>query len=269
MSKVVLVTGCSSGIGRDLAIRLTEAGYVVVATARRVDTLADLPTSLKLQLDVTSTTSVNEAVTETMRQYGRIDVLVNNAGYGLRAVVEEVSEDDVQKIYDVNVFGALRMVRAVAPIMRGQGSGHIINISSIAGRVVTPVNGIYSSTKFALEATSDALRWELASFGIKVILVEPGPIRTRFDETFRRQGISPEELAVSPYKALYKQVDDFSVSMRSSEYEPEIVSKVVLKAITDRKPKSRYLAGMNFLGRFGLALRDPLWESIIRRMFKV
>ncbi len=269
MSKVVLITGCSTGIGRDLAIRLTEAGYTVAATARRVDTLADLSVGLKLPLDVTSTESVEQAVAETLRQFGRIDGLVNNAGFGLRGVVEEVPEDSVQKIYDVNVFGVLRMVRAVAPIMRAQGFGRIINISSIAGRVVTPVNGIYSSTKFALEAVSDALRWELQPFGIKVIVIEPGPIRTKFDETYKREGIAPENFSRSPYSRIYKKIDEFANSMRSSEYEPEVVSQIILKALTAEKPKARYLAGVTFPGRLGIALRDIIWETIARRAFKV
>lgn len=269
MSNVVLITGCSSGIGRDLVIRLTDAGFTVAATARRVDTLADLPASLKMPLDVTSTNSVEQAVAETLRLFGRIDVLINNAGFGLRGVVEEVPEESVQKIYDVNVFGALRMVRAVAPIMRRQNSGRILNISSIAGRVVTPVNGIYSSTKFALEAISDALRWELAPFGVKVILIEPGPIRTQFDETYKREGVTPEDYARSPYSRLYKKINDFADSMRGSEYEPEVVSRVILKAIIAKRPKARYLAGVTFAGQLGMALRDVIWETIARRAFKV
>ena len=138
MSKVILITGCSTGIGRDLAQRLTQAGYTVVATARRADTLHDLAAALKLPLDVTQSHSIDEAVARTLQQFGRIDVLVNNAGYALRGALEEVADEQVQQMFDVNVFGALRMIQAVIPYMRRQGAGRIINISSIAGKLSTP-----------------------------------------------------------------------------------------------------------------------------------
>jgi NAD(P)-dependent dehydrogenase (short-subunit alcohol dehydrogenase family) len=181
-----------------------------------------------------------QAVAETLRQFGRIDGWLISRFWVAR-VVEEVPEDSVQKIYDVNVFGVLRMVRAVAPISRAQGFGRIINISSIAGRVVTPVNGIYSSTKFALEAVSDALRWELQPFGIKVIVIEPGPIRTKFDETYKREGIAPENFSRSPYSRIYKKIDEFANSMRSSDMNPKSSARTYLKSITAEKPKARYL----------------------------
>ena len=180
MSKVVLITGCSTGIGWDLAERLSGAGYTVAATARNAETLADLPAALKLSLDVTQPVSVSEAVARTLREFGRIDILVNNAGYALRGAVEEIPVEQVQQMFDVNVFGVLRMIQAVAPHMRAQRAGRIINISSLAGKLFTPVNGTYTATKFALEALSDTLRLELAPFGVQVILVEPGAIKTSF-----------------------------------------------------------------------------------------
>lgn len=181
MYKVVLITGCSTGIGRDLAQRLTLSGYTVVATARKVETLDDLPAALKLPLDVTQSESVDDAVARTLQQFGRIDVLINNAGYTMLGALEEVSEEQTQHVFDVNVFGTLRMIRAVVPHMRKQRAGRIINISSIAGKLSTPVNGTYSATKFALEALSDALKLELAPFKIQVVLIEPGAIKTHFD----------------------------------------------------------------------------------------
>ncbi len=183
MSKVVLITGCSSGIGRCLAEQLSQSGHIVVATARCVEMLKDLPVALKLPLDVTHPDSVTLAVASTIRQFGRIDVLINNAGYTMLGALEEVSDEETWQVFDVNVFGALRMIRAVIPQMRKQGTGSILNISSIAGRLSTPVNGTYSATKFALEALSDALRLELEPFGIRVVVVEPGAIQTRFDDT--------------------------------------------------------------------------------------
>jgi len=183
MSHAVLITGCSSGIGRDLAQRLTTSGYTVVATARKAETLDDLPAALKLPLDVTQAESVKQAVDCALQRFGRIDVLVNNAGYALPGAIEEISDEQIHQLFDVNVFGVIRMIRAVVPHMRHQGAGRIINMSSIAGKRAIPVNGTYCATKFALEALSDALRLELAPFGIQVVLIEPGSIKTQFAVT--------------------------------------------------------------------------------------
>jgi NADP-dependent 3-hydroxy acid dehydrogenase YdfG len=170
MAKVVLITGCSSGIGQNLSQRLSQAGYTVVATARNCETLTDIPAVLKLPLDVTQPDSIHAAVSQTIKTFGAIDVLANNAGYAVRGALEEIPVEQVQQMFDVNVFGVLRMIHAVVPHMRRQGSGRIINISSIAGKLSTPINGTYSATKFALEALSDALRIELAPFGIQVVI---------------------------------------------------------------------------------------------------
>lgn len=269
MKDVVLITGCSTGIGRDLACRLAGLGYSVIATARKPETLHDLPVELKLPLDVTDPLSVERAVANTVQKFGRIDVLINNAGYGPRGVVEEIPVDNVQAVYDVNVFGALRMIHSVAPIMRKQGGGRIINISSIAGRVATPVNGVYSSTKFALEALSDALRWEMAPFGIFVILIEPGLIETNFSETFHAQGVTEEQVAHSPYKFFYDKIAAYSTRMRATRSNPEVVTREVIKAITTARPKARYLAGVNFPTRLALSLRDYLWDPVASRVFRL
>jgi len=204
MSKVVLITGCSTGIGRDLARHLAHSGYTVVATARKVETLDDLPVTLKLPLDVTQPETIRQAIDCVFQHFGRIDVLVNNAGYDQCGAIEEVSDDQIQRMYDVNVFGALRMIRVVVPYMRSQKAGKVINISSIAGRMVTPVNGTYSSTKFAMEALSDALRMEVEPFGIQVILVEPAAIKTNFDRTVHAHGDEILCNSASPYFSLYR-----------------------------------------------------------------
>jgi NAD(P)-dependent dehydrogenase (short-subunit alcohol dehydrogenase family) len=270
MSKVVLITGCSTGIGRDLAQRLTESSYTVVATARKVEALNDIPAALKLPLDVTCPESVCCAVDEVIQRFGRIDALVNNAGYGLRGVVEEISDEQARQVYDVNVFGMIRMVRAVAPHMRKQKSGRIINVSSIAGRVSTPVNGLYSSTKFALEALSDALRVELAPFGVQVVVVEPGAIKTNFLDTVAahsRQDIFSD--TASPYQPLYQKYNQFNADMSKDAPGPEVVSRVIQQALETPSPKPRYLAGMNFSGRLALYLRDYLWDYVLKSMFMV
>jgi len=268
MSNVVLITGCSTGIGRHLAQRLTQLGYTVVATARKVETLNDLPVALKLPLDVTQTDSVNQAINLTLQQFGRIDTLVNNAGYCMLGALEEVSEEQTQQVFDVNVFGALRMIRAVVPYMREQRTGRIINISSIAGKLSTPVNGTYSATKFALEALSDALQMELAPFGIQVVLVEPGAIKTRFDDTTQAHARNILLNSTSPYRSLYKQSDQFAASMRKDEPGPEVVAEVIQQAIKAVRPKARYLAAIPFSGRLVIHLRDFVWGSVLRQMFK-
>lgn len=268
MSKIVLITGCSTGIGRDLAQRLTQSGYSVAATARKVETLDDLQAGLKLPLDVTRPDSINAAVENVLQQFGRIDVLVNNAGYALRGAVEELPDDQVQKMFDVNVHGVMRMVRAVVPHMRRQKSGRIVNISSIAGKLATPANGTYSATKFALEALSDALRIELAPFGIDVVLIEPGSIKTRFAHT--AQTLAQEILCnpASPYQTLYQQSDRFAAGMRQNETGPDAVSRVIQQAIEASRPKARYLAAVPFSGKLVLHLGDTVWDLVLRRMFK-
>ena len=269
MSKVILITGCSTGIGRHLVQRLTQSGYTVVATARKIETLDDLSAALKLPLDVTQSDLVNHAVARTLAQFGRIDVLINNAGYTMLGALEEVSDEQTKRIFDVNVFGALRMIRAVVPHMRKQQSGRIINISSIAGKLSTPVNGTYSATKFALEALSDALHLELTPFGIRVVLVEPGAIRTHFDDTAQAHAKDILINSTSPYQTLYKQSAQFAASMRQDEPGPEAVFKVVEQAIKAFSPKARYLAGISFSGRLVIHLRDFLWGFLLRRMFKI
>jgi NAD(P)-dependent dehydrogenase (short-subunit alcohol dehydrogenase family) len=269
MSQVVLITGCSTGIGRDLAQRLTRSGYRVVATARRVESLDGLSAALKLPLDVTQPASVAKAVEETIRQLGRIDVLVNNAGYAVYGAVEEVPDGQVRQIYDTNVFGVLHMVRAVAPYMRKQGSGRIINISSLVGRLPFPVNGVYSSTKFAIEALSDALRLEMADFGIRVVLVEPGAIQSAFGGT--AQSHTQERLGNpdSPYRTLYQNFEKMANGMHRQAAGPDAVSKVVQQAIEAPHPRARYLAAVAFPAKLVIWLGIPVWDFVLRRMLKI
>jgi NAD(P)-dependent dehydrogenase (short-subunit alcohol dehydrogenase family) len=268
-SKIVLITGCSTGIGQDLARRLAPAGYTVVASARRPETLADLPAALTLPLDVTDPASVAEATAEVIRRFGRVDVLVNNAGYAVRGAVEEVSAEQVHEMFDVNVYGVMRMIRAVAPHMRQQKAGRIVNIGSVAGKLVLPVNGTYSATKFALEALSDALRFELALFGIQVVLVEPGNIRTNFMATAQAHAQATLSSPGSPYHALYQRYLQVMAAMREREPGPEVVSQAIQQAIEAPHPKSRYLVAVPWSNRLGLLLGDSIKDFIFRRMFKI
>ena len=268
-SKIVLITGCSAGIGHDLARRLAHANYTVVATARHPETLSDLPVALQLPLDVTDPISIASATEEVIRRFGRIDVLVNNAGYAVRGAVEDVAVEEVQQMFDVNVYGVMRMIRAVVPHMRQQKAGRVITIGSLAGKLVLPVNGTYSATKFALEALSDALRMELAPFGIQVVLIEPGNIRSNFMAT--AQANSQELLSNpdSPYHALYRHYQQVMSTMRNKESGPEIVSQVVQQAIETSKPKARYLVAVPFSQGAVLRLGDAARDALFRRMFKI
>ncbi len=185
VSKATLITGCSSGIGRATAVQLAAAGFPVYATARRPDSIADLAEHgcQLLQLDVTDESSMRKAVEFIEAEHGSVGVLVNNAGYGLEGPIEELSVDEMRLEFETNLFGPTRLSQLVLPAMRSQGWGKIINLSSVAGLITLPGGGAYHASKHALEALSDALRFELKGFGIDVIVVEPSAIRTRWVET--------------------------------------------------------------------------------------
>jgi NAD(P)-dependent dehydrogenase (short-subunit alcohol dehydrogenase family) len=180
-----LITGCSTGFGKVLAMRLAELGYRVCATARNVDSLNEIvevspENVLALTLDVNDQSQVDAAINQMVKKFGSIDVFANNAGFGLIGGVEECSLDEIRHQFETNVFGAIRMIQAVLPQMRGQGSGVILNLSSIAGIEAFPGSGYYAATKHALEAINRSLRLETAPFGIKVVAINPGPFRTDF-----------------------------------------------------------------------------------------
>ena len=181
----VLITGCSTGIGRASADLLLKAGYTVYATARRPETLVELAAAGAqiLALDVTNEESMAAAVAEVERAHGHVGTLINNAGYGEYGTVEETDLDAVRTMFETNVFGLARMTQLVLPGMRAAGTGLIVNIGSMGGRITFPVGGYYHATKYAVEGITDALRNEVRQFGIDVTLIEPGPIRTQFEDT--------------------------------------------------------------------------------------
>jgi len=267
--RVILITGCSSGIGQDLARRAAAHGHSVAATARRPETLADLNAALKLQLDVTDPWSIERAVDAAYEYFGRVDVLVNNAGWAIRGAVEDVPDDTARALFDVNVFGAVRVTRALLPRMRSQGGppARIVNVGSIAPLLPFPGHGYYAASKAALEALSDAMRHELAPFGIRVILVRPGPIRTAFSANAEsRSGpILSGSGSGSPYRRLYGEIKEVEAALRGSEREPGAVSEVVLKAIGERRPKPRYFAGVGWTTRALFAVRRVAMDPVIRR----
>ena len=244
-SKVALVIGASSGIGAATALKLKSLGYTVYAAARRVDRMRDLAKAgiNVLALDVTDDASMQAGIDSIISMSGRIDVLVNNAGYGSYGAVEDVSLQEARTQFDVNVFGAVRLIQLALPHMRRNRSGTIVNITSMGGKIHTPLGAWYHGTKFALEAISDCLRMEVQPFGIDVVVVEPGGIKTEW------AGIAAEKLLeVSGNGAYATQAHPMAESMvgetsRERQSPPELLAETIGKAVTARRPKTRYAVG--------------------------
>ncbi len=238
-SLVFLVTGCSSGIGRAIAAGASADGHRVFATARRRDSIANLPGVETLALDVTDSSAIRAAVAQVLAQAGRIDVLVNNAGYGQMGTVEDVPLAKWRAEFDVNVFGTIEVTQAVLPPMRQAKSGTIVMIGSIGGRISYPFGGPYCASKFALEAISDALRLEVRPFGIRVVMIEPGPIHTRFAET-AEHSVETFADARSAYHSAYENAfARFRKETTVGALPPEAVAKAVLRAVRRKLPPAR------------------------------
>jgi NAD(P)-dependent dehydrogenase (short-subunit alcohol dehydrogenase family) len=276
VSQAVLVTGCSSGIGRATAERLAARGFTVYATARRVESIADLEARgcRVLALDVTDEDSMQAAVGTVVDEHGAVGALVNNAGYSQSGAIEEVPLDDVRRQFETNVFGLVRMCQLVLPGMRAQRHGRIVNVSSMGANFTFPGGGFYHATKYAVEAISDALRFEVKSFGIAVVIVQPGIIRTGFADaaTDAMTAATPDE---GPYASFTAAV----AGSTHSVYEhgplarlgggPETVARTIERAITARAPKIRYrvtpsarlLAGQRAL------MTDGMWDRLLETQF--
>jgi len=246
---VVVVTGSSSGIGYETSLMLARNGFITYATMRNLNksesiksiaTKENLPIRLK-QLDVTDDISVKNAVEAISSEAGRIDILVNNAGYGLNGAFEDLAMDEIKAQYDTNLFGLIRTTQAVLPIMRRQKSGTVVNISSGAGRFGFPGSSAYVSTKFAVEGLSESMSYELEPFGIKVVLVEPGVIRTNFVDGMVTAKKSQDPK--SPYSQIIQKMATGFEEMMKNGSSPDLVAKVVLNAVTSENPSLRYLAG--------------------------
>ena len=268
-TSVALVTGGSSGIGEATAIKLREAGYTVYAAARRVHRMEHLTESgvRPLAMDVTDDQSVQSAVKQILAETGRIDVLVNNAGYGSYGALEDVPLAEARAQFEVNVFGAARLTQLVLPHMREQRSGTIVNVTSMGGKIYTPLGAWYHGTKFALEAISDCLRMELKPFGIDVVVIEPGGIKTEW------AGIAADKVrtvsGTGPYapqgNAVADSLSSESTQRRSSP--PTLIAATIAKAVTARRPKTRYAVGygakpMIFLHAL---LPNRTFDAFIRR----
>jgi NAD(P)-dependent dehydrogenase (short-subunit alcohol dehydrogenase family) len=272
ISKAVLITGCSTGIGRVTAERLAARGLTVYATARRIESIAGLEATgcRTLALDVCDEASMQAAVAEVERAEGAVGALVNNAGYGQDGAIEEVPMDAVRRQFETNVFGLVRMTQLVLPGMRRQGHGRIVNVSSMGGKLVFPGGGYYHATKWAVEAISDALRFEVRDFGVRVSVIEPGAIRTEFGET--SVGSMGGVLSEAPPYAAF----DAGVAERvRATYRgpmavgPEIVAKAIEHAIMSKRPRSRYplTPGARVMMLARRILPDGAWDAVLRTQF--
>jgi NAD(P)-dependent dehydrogenase (short-subunit alcohol dehydrogenase family) len=246
ISKSVLITGCSTGIGRATAEHLAEKGWTVYATARRPKSIADLEAKgcKTLALDVTDEASMQDAVRQIEAAEGAVGVLVNNAGYSQSGAVESVKMEDIRAQFDTNVFGLIRMSQLVLPGMRRQGWGKIVNVSSIGGRLTFPGGGIYHATKHAVEAISDALRFEVRGFGVDVVVIEPGLIRTQFADAAVNK-IESGTTDNGPYGDFNAAVATATAGAYKGPIAklgggPETVAHKIEKAISRRRPKTRY-----------------------------
>jgi NAD(P)-dependent dehydrogenase (short-subunit alcohol dehydrogenase family) len=238
----ILITGCSSGIGRATAEHLAGRGYMVYASARRPDSIADLERSgcRTLTLDVLDVDSMRAAVRTIESEHGAVGALVNNAGYAVSGAIETMTLDDVRREFETNVFGYIQMAQMVLPGMRRQGGGRIVNVSSVAGRVTMPGAGAYAASKYAIEALSDALRFELRGFGIKVVVIEPGPIKTAFTETANAAlAHVTDDAPYADYLAAVAKADaetDESFLAGSAQD----VAKTIARALSASRPRPRY-----------------------------
>ena len=269
---VVLLTGASSGIGYDVAPLLVRYGYTVYGAARRVEKIEELASEgvKALSMDVTDEASMEAAVQQIIDAEGRIDVLINNAGYGSYGAIEDVPIDEARRQFEVNLFGLARLTQLVLPHMRARGRGRILNISSMAGRITMPLGAWYHATKYALEAFSDALRMEVEEFGIDVVIIEPGGIKTPWGL------IAADYLEESSRNGVYAaQAQHVAANMRklyspsSSLSEPKVISRTILRALEAHRPKTRYLVGFGAKPSVFLhtVLPDRLFDKVARRIF--
>jgi NAD(P)-dependent dehydrogenase (short-subunit alcohol dehydrogenase family) len=275
-SRAALITGCSSGIGRATALELHRRGWTVYATARRVETLAELERAgcRTLPLDVCDEDSMRSAVEAVVAEQGAVGLLVNNAGYSQSGPVEEVSIDAARRQFETNVFGAMRLVQLVLPAMREQRSGRIVNVSSMGANFTFPGGGWYHATKHALDALSDALRFEVHGFGIDVVIIQPGLIRTGFADAATSalaEGVEEK----GPYAAFNRRLE--KATKRVYEQgpaarlggEPDAVAKVIAKAAEAKRPRARYLVtpSARLLVTQRRLMPDRLWDAMLRTQF--
>ena len=272
VKKVVLVTGCSSGIGRAAVGRLAQAGFLVVATARQASSIADLalPGSVETAvLDVTKATERKRVVEGLLRRHGRIDALVNNAGWGVVAAAEETTPQLMQRIFDANLFGLHELTRLVLPAMRAQGSGRIVNVSSVSGHIAVPLMSAYCATKFALRALTMAMDVEVRPLGLRAVLVEPGFVKTGFGTRSTKETLAlVADREASPYASFHARW----ARRRSNGHgaPADNVARAIVKACSSRRPRIHYFVPLhakvlNLLKRW---LPDAWFARALGRMFR-
>ncbi|NCD69188.1 oxidoreductase [Mucilaginibacter agri] len=265
MKKVILITGASSGMGKDFARELLNDGHTVYGAARRMDKMQDLDSmGVKLlKMDVTEDASMVQGIADIIKAEGRIDVLINNAGFGSYGAVEDVPIADAKYQLDVNVFGAARLMQLVIPYMREHNYGRIINISSIGGKFAMPMGGWYHASKFALEALSDAVRNEVKPFGIDVVVIEPGGVKSEWSD------IAMDNLVKisgnGAYRKMAEKLAKISKTQGHRVAEPDVITKLVKKAIEAKSPKTRYSGG--FAAKPLLFLRKILPDRMMDKLF--
>ncbi len=274
-ARTALITGCSSGIGEATALRLKRTGWTVVATARRPESLRALGEAgcTTLALDVTDEASMTAAVEAVRREHGVLHALVNNAGYSQSGALETLTMAQLRRQFETNVFGLMRLTQLVLPGMREIGQGRIINIGSMGGRLTFPGGGAYHATKYALEALSDALRYEVGGFGIDVVLIQPGLIRTRFGDT--ASDSVDDVIGDGPYDAFNAAVarstkEAYEGGMLNKlGGDPEDVAVVIQKALETKNPKARYRVTPSaaLLMTQRSLMTDGMWDAFLRRQF--
>ncbi|HET7330633.1 SDR family NAD(P)-dependent oxidoreductase, partial [Dyella sp.] len=275
-SKAVLVTGCSTGIGKAIAARLAGAGWTVYATARKPETLEDLKASgcRTLALDVNDEASMQAAVSAVEDAHGAVGVLINNAGYSQSGAVESVPLSRVRAQFETNVFGLIRMCQLVLPGMRRQGWGRIVNMGSMGGKLTFPGGGIYHASKYAVEALSDALRFEVRGFGVDVVLIQPGLIRSRFSAT-AGVAIDAVQADAGPYREFNTAVAKASRDVYETGLlarlggEPERVAATIEKVLRSARPKARYAVtpSARLMMTQRALMGDGMWDRFLRSNF--
>ena len=267
--KVWLITGTSTGFGRELAAQLLADGKAVVATARKPEQLSELcdgypKTALAVALDVTDQGSVDAAVKRALERFGRVDVLVNNAGYGLAGAIEEASEAEFMPVFETNLFGLLRVTRALLPQFRKQRSGHIVNLSSVGGLIGTPGWGFYNASKFAVNGLSEALAAEMEPLGVHVMVVEPGPFRTDF---LGRSGVEAEKRIAEYDATAGKTRVYFHEQAGKQAGDPAKAAKAIIAAVESAHPPTHLVLGKQAFDRMQARLETwkkdlAAWEKI-------
>jgi short-subunit dehydrogenase len=268
-NKVALITGASSGMGKDFSLRLLDEGYIVYGVARRIERMSDIEGAGGhiIKLDITDDSSIVATVDQIIKEQGRIDVLINNAGYGSYGAIEDVPIEEAKRQFEVNIFGLARLTQLVLPHMRKNNFGKIINISSIGGKLHGPLGGWYHATKFALEGLSDCLRFETKQFGIDVIVIEPGGVESEWGDIALNAAM--ERSGSTAYSETAKGFKKIMETFKK-QAPPKVITDLVMKALRAKNPKTRYSAGtaakpMLFMRKI---LSDRMFDNLFYLMMK-